>query len=983
VTVLKTSLRNFLAHKGRMALSAVAVMLSVAFVCGTLVFTDTMNTTFDKLFASTAADVTVQPKEEKDAQETGKARTVPESTVGRLERVAGAESVVGDVYDQNVTLVDAEGDNISPTTGAPTIAGDWGAEEKDQMELVSGHAPRGPTEIVVDADTADKQKLALGDSLKVISFRGTTEAEISGIAKFTTTNPGAALVFFEHDTAQERLLGSTDALSSVMLTAEAGVTEKQLKQAVTAELGSGFEVRTKSESSESAAEEIGGFLDVLKYALLGFAGISVLVGIFLIVNTFSMLVAQRTREIGLMRAIGSSRKQINRSVLVEALLLGVVGSVLGIGAGVGLAVGLMELMGTMGMNLDTSELTIKVSTPLIGFVLGVVVTVIAAYLPARRAARVSPMAALRDAGTPADGRAGRVRAAIGLLLTGAGTAALFAATGTEKAADGSLFLGLGVVLTLVGFVIIGPLLAGVVVRVISAVVLRLFGPVGRMAERNALRNPRRTGATAAALMIGLALVACLSVVGSSMVASATDQLDKSVGADFIIQSDTGQPLSADAAKAIRAAPGLEHVTDYKAVNATLTAPDGDALKTSLTAADPTYTEDLRRETVSGELSAAYGKDAMSVGDAYAKDHGIEVGDKLSAAFAGGKSAELEVAAITSDDTSVDKGAMYVNISTVEGYLPADRVPLNVVMFAKAEEGEAKAAYTALKAELKDYPQYKVRDQADYKQTLQDQVGQLLNMVYGLLALAIIVAVLGVVNTLALSVVERTREIGLLRAIGLSRRQLRRMIRLESVVIALFGAALGLGLGMGWGAAAQQLLALEGLGVLEIPWPTIITVFLGSAVVGLIAALVPAFRAGRMNVLNAIATEKPHGYRDGGTAPGAPRHGAPGAVRHASDDHVEGAVRPARTGELRVAGDQRAPQLFGEGHVGGVVRGDVAAQLPHPVEQRSHRHAADRKGGEVPQGPGRGCFQRRVLACHAAQRRRHLHIEMCGSVQRVP
>ncbi|NJQ02773.1 ABC transporter permease [Streptomyces zingiberis] len=854
MTVVRTSLRNFVAHKGRMVLSAIAVMLSVAFVSGTLVFTDTMNTTFDKLFASTSSDVTVTAERNEDAQQTGKPASIPADTAQRLEKLDGVASAQSDVYDERITLVDDRNENLSPTTGAPTIAGDWGPEEKKSMKLISGKAPRGPTEVVVDADTADKHGLAAGDAVKVISFTGTTEARISGIAKFTATNPGAALVFFDRPTAQKKLLGSTDQVTAVMLTAAEGTSDAQLKKAVAAELGGGYQVRTAKEAADSAADEVGEFLDFMRYALLGFAGISVLVGIFLIVNTFSMLVAQRTRELGLMRAIGAGRGQVNRSVLIEALLLGVVGSVLGIAAGVGIAVGLMQLMGTVGMNLDTSDLTIKASTPLVGLLLGIVVTVLAAYLPARRAGKVSPMAALRDAGTPADGRTGTVRTVFGLLLTAAGAAGLWLATRAETAGDGSGLLALGIVFSLIGFVVIGPLLAGLVVRAISAVVLRFFGPVGRMAERNALRNPRRTGATAAALMIGLALVAALSVVGSSMVASANDQLDKTVGADFIIASDVGQPLTPAVAKAVHAAPHLAHVTDYKNVNAELTAPDGKKEKTRLAAADPTYAQDLRTETDAGELSAAYGRDAMSVPAAYAKKHGIEVGDRVAVAFTGGKTARLTVAAITTDGTSLDQGAMYLAIATVERYLPADEMPANVLMFAQAEEGKAEQAYAALKERMKDYPQYQIRDQADYKQTLQDQIGQLLNMVYGLLALAIIVAVLGVVNTLALSVVERTREIGLLRAIGLSRRQLRRMIRLESVVIALFGAGLGLGLGMAWGAASQQLLALEGLGVLDIPWPTIITVFLGSALVGLVAALVPAFRAGRMNVLGAIATE---------------------------------------------------------------------------------------------------------------------------------
>ncbi|CAL9298233.1 ABC transporter permease [Streptomyces sp. SudanB91_2054] len=855
MTVVKTSLRNFFAHKGRMALSAVAVLLSVAFVCGTLVFTDTMNTTFDKLFAVSSADVTVSPKdaEAEDDPQNGVPESLPASTLETIRSAEGVESAEGAVVSMNVTVVDADNDNVGATSGAPTLAGNWTKNDLRSMEITSGHAPRGPTEAMVDSDTADKHDLKIGDELRTIAQTGDFKAKIVGIASFTVTNPGAAVVYFDTPTAQRQLLGGADRFSQFNVTAASGVTDAQLKQNVTAALdGGSYKVQTAKEASDEGREDVGEFMNVIKYAMLGFAGIAFLVGIFLIINTFSMLVAQRTREIGLMRAIGSSRRQVNRSVLVEALFLGIVGSVLGVAAGVGIAVGLMKLMSAAGMNLSTDDLTIKTATPVVGLVLGIVVTVLAAYLPARRAGKISPMAALRDAGTPADGKAGWIRGLIGLVLTGAGAAALFTAGAADKASEGSMMLGAGIVLTLIGFVVIGPLLAGFVVRVISAVLLRAFGPVGRLAERNALRNPRRTGATGAALMIGLALVACLSVVGSSMVASATSELDKTVGADFIVQGN--QRIVPQAEKAMQDTPGLEHVTRYKVLDATLTSPDGKTDDDGVTAADPTYAEDVRRVTTAGELSAAYGTDAMSVGSDYAEKHGVQVGDTISVAFKGGETAKLKVAAITSDDVAIDQGARYISIETMRKYLPAENVPPNMIMFAKAEEGQADQAYAALKKSLDAYPQYQVADQTDYKQELKDQVGQLLNMVYGLLALAIIVAVLGVVNTLALSVVERTREIGLMRAIGLSRRQLRRMIRMESVVIALFGALLGLGLGMGWGATAQKLLALEGLNVLDIPWPTIIGVFIGSAFVGLFAALVPAFRAGRMNVLNAIATE---------------------------------------------------------------------------------------------------------------------------------
>ncbi|MGW2045200.1 ABC transporter permease [Streptomyces sp. NPDC001858] len=859
MTVMKTSMRNFFAHKGRMALSAVAVLLSVAFVCGTLVFTDTMNTTFDKLFAATSSDVTVSAKGASDTGETtsenGKPPVMQASVLDEVRKAQGVKSAEGTVFSTSVTVVDADKDSLSPSSGAPTIVGSWNGNDARTMKITEGAAPKGADQIMVDEDTADKHHLKLGDEIGVISAIGTHTAKISGIAAFQVTNPGAAIFYLDTRTAQEALVGRPDVFTNVNVTAAAGLSDAQLKNNVVAAIGADYKVQTAKETADANAADVGGFLDVMKYAMLGFAGIAFLVGIFLIINTFSMLVAQRTREIGLMRAIGSSRKQVNRSVLAEALLLGVVGSLLGVGAGVGIAIGLMKLMSLTGMNLSTDDLTVAWTTPVIGIVLGVVVTVLAAYLPARRAGKVSPMAALRDAGAPADAKAGAVRAAIGLLLTGGGVLGLYLASAADKAAQGSLWLGLGVVLTLLGFVVIGPLLAGVVVRVLGAVVLRAFGPVGRMAERNALRNPRRTGATGAALMIGLALVACLSVVGSSLVASATEELDSSVGTDFIIQSDSGQLMTPQAVQAIKATPELARVTEYKPTEADFTTPDGKTTdKTAITAADPTYATDLRTETVAGNLADAYRPDSMSVHEKFAEDHKISLGSEISVAFRDGSTARLTVRAITSSDVVIDQGAMYTSIATLKKYVPADKLPLDALVFATAKEGQQDAAYTSVKAALHDYPQYTVRDQTDYKQQLKDQIGQLLNLIYGLLALAIIVAILGVVNTLALSVVERTREIGLMRAIGLSRRQLRRMIRMESVVIALFGALLGLGLGMGWGATAQQLLALQGLDVLDIPWPTIIGVFIGSAFVGLFAALIPAFRAGRMNVLNAIATD---------------------------------------------------------------------------------------------------------------------------------
>jgi putative ABC transport system permease protein len=329
-------MRSFFAHKGRMVLSGLAIALSVAFVCGTLVFTDTMNATFTKFFSASVSDVRVQAAEDDRAQHTGRGPVLPVSVVDEVLRADGVAAATGRVSAEGVTVVDASGENLSAAAGGPTFGTDWGAHGARGMELVSGHAPRGAGEAVLDADTAARGAVAVGDTLTLHTLSGTFDVRVSGLAAFEATNPGAAYVLLAEATAGERLLGDPELISWVEVDAAAGVSDEQLKASVAAALGDGFEVTTKAEQEKSLAEELGGALDVIRYAMLGFAGIAVLVGIFLIVNTFSMLVAQRTREIGLLRAIGAGRRQVNRSVLLEALLLGVLGSLLGIAASVGL-----------------------------------------------------------------------------------------------------------------------------------------------------------------------------------------------------------------------------------------------------------------------------------------------------------------------------------------------------------------------------------------------------------------------------------------------------------------------------------------------------------------------------------------------------------------------------------------------------------------------------------------------------------------------
>ncbi|WP_019070963.1 ABC transporter permease [Streptomyces hokutonensis] len=856
--MLKATLRSFLAHKGRLLLSALAVVLSVAFVAGSLIFSDTVTRTFDRLFASTSADVTVEPKQDlKSSVPTGATETVPAALAGQVAKVAGVAATHADVSVQNIVVVDSKDKSVGPTTGAPTIATDWYLTDRSPVKLTSGHAPQGAGQALLDADTANNKHVKIGDTLTVQAQPGSFKVEIVGIATFTTTNPGAALVFLDPATAKSQLLGASDRATSISVDAAKGVSDAVLKQRVAAAIGSSgsYDIKTADEQAKSAAADLGGFLDVIKYVMLGFAGIAVLVGVFLIVNTFSMLIAQRTRELGLLRALGADRKQVRRSVLTEALLLGLVGSTLGLAAGIGLAVGLIKLMTAFGMNLKTAEMVVNWPTPVAAYVVGVGVTFVAAYLPARRAATVSPMAALADAEVAGVGRPLRVRAVVGSIVGAIGVAALAGCAAATKTASSASLLGLGIVLTLIATVIAGPLLVRPMIRVLGGAFPALFGSVGRMSQRNALRNPRRTGATAAALMVGLALVGGMSVASASMSKSFDQQIDKTLGADFVIQNGSFVPFSKEVTDHVRATDGVGLVVRARFAPLAVRLPDGKRVETTAAGYDSPLDKVAHIKYAQGNTTSALAAGHLAMDVDFAKDHKVRLGSVLPVEFPGGRTTQLTVGALSDQGTAGGfgtQGGLFFGIATVEKYVPNGQ---DSTLYVNAASGTgADQLRKALDTTLKPYPQVQVRDEADYKKLIHDQIAVLLYLVYALLGLAIVIAVLGVVNTLALSVVERTREIGLLRAIGLGRRQLRRMIRLESVVIAVFGAVLGLGLGLVWGVCAQQVLALQGMKALAVPWTTIIAVVIGSAVVGIVAALLPALRASRMNVLAAIAHE---------------------------------------------------------------------------------------------------------------------------------
>ncbi|MEU9047816.1 MULTISPECIES: FtsX-like permease family protein [unclassified Kitasatospora] len=849
--MIKASLRNFLAHKGRMALSTLAVLLGVAFVSGTLVFSDTINLAFTGISSSTAADVTIKPKqaftpEIEDRALSGEIPTLPASVVAKVAAVPGVQAAHGQVSLQNLTVVDKDNKPVGPTTGAPTLGQNW--YDNPQVRLVQGHAPTDAGELVIDEASAQHKGVHLGDALHVLTPTGSTPATVVGIVTFSTGNPGVTMVYVDTATAQQALLGKPGQFTTVTADTAPGTTHTTAQQRIHAALGDSFSIATKEEQAQSAAQQVSSFLSVVTYALLGFAGLAVLVGIFLILNTFSMLVAQRTRELGLLRALGAGRRQVTRSVLTEALLLGVVGSTLGLGAGIGLAALLKSLISSFGVDLSGTALVINPLTPAAAYGVGVLVTLVAAYLPARRAARISPMAALREAATPPVAPLGR-RTALGTVLLPAGLGLLYgAATHHATLITAAGLLGGGIVASLVALVVLGPPLSRLVVHGLGAPFPKLFGAVGRISRLNAVRNPRRTGATAGALMISLSLVGAIAVLAASLTTSINRDVDNTFGADYVLTGNGQQPIGHEVTAKVHAIPGVQAVTRQRYAVAHL-----GGFQLVLSGVDvATVDQAVKPQYVAGSTAdVAAGK--VMVDETTAKADGLRIGSPVELHFLNGNVGTLTVGAISKPPAGAGKdgGSWEVSLDTLGTYAPEAQ---DFTLYLNTAPGaDKKQVQTALDTALAGYPQVTVQSQADYKNQITGQVNTVLYLVYALLALAILIAVLGVINTLALSVVERTREIGLLRAVGTSRRQIGRMIRLESVLIAVHGALLGLALGLAWGIAGQKVLTLYGVTALSIPWTTILAVLAGSALAGLAAAILPAMKAARTKVLTAIAT----------------------------------------------------------------------------------------------------------------------------------
>jgi putative ABC transport system permease protein len=830
------TLRSLLARKLRLVLSGIAIILGVATVAGSFVLTDTIGKVFDDIFSKGLEKTAVVVRGEK-TDVSDQRSTVPASLVATIKAVPGVETAFGGVQGY-AQLVDKKGKTYPYNNGPPAIGFSFDSDTRIAGEQIrQGRAPTGPDEIVIDQFTAKKTHYAVGDRVPVLSLHPRKTYTIVGI--FTSgdneNTGGASLVAFEPATAQA-VLGRPGEVDQIFIGGTAGVSDKELRNRVAAVLPAGTEAVTGKQQAADQADDIKEGLAFFLTFLLIFAGISLFVGAFIIFNTFSMLVAQRVRELALMRAIGASRRQVVNAVLIEAIVIGFIASTIGLGVGLLLAIGLRALLDALGGGgLPNGSLVIAPRTIITSYAVGVLVTAVAALVPARRAARIPPVAALRDAALPDPSL--RRSTITGSVLLGLGVLMLV------PGLQGNLpLLGLGAIFVFLGVAGLSPLFARPVVRLLSAPFQR--NVPGRLGRRNAMRNPRRTSTTAGALMIGLALVSAVSVLGASLKTSIGHVIDRAFAADFVVQSksfDGGVPPAV--------ADAIEKKPEFAQVDRLAFGPAKVGNNKTFLTALPSRAigETVALARVSGDLTLGPGR--LLVDKSTAKSHNWKVGQQLTVTYERGSPHQLTLAGTYKDNGLA--GPYLVDQSERTNFLQR----LDGVVLVKTASGVSpSAARTALTDVVKDYPNDEVKDRKEFIGQTVDSINGLLAFITALLILSVLIAVIGIINTLALSVIERTRELGLLRAVGLSRRQTRSMIRIEAIVVALFGAVLGLVVGTALGIAITKALADQGVDSLTFPWVRMVIFVIVAAVAGVLAAILPARRASRLDVLNAIATE---------------------------------------------------------------------------------------------------------------------------------
>ncbi|GIG69592.1 ABC transporter permease [Phytomonospora endophytica] len=850
--MLRATFKSLLSRKARLLLSGIAIILGVTFITGSLVMRASFSTSIEGMFTTAFESVDVQISSEGTNAATGQPNPIPESVVAQVATVDGVESATGLVSDaaNTVVVIDKNGKAI-PAFGAPTIASNWTGVE-DPMELREGAGPAADDEIAISASLADSTGYKLGEQFPVISSITSEQQsfKITGIVGYTggrDTLGGEKTMWFTTPAAQTLVMGTTGAFTNIDVKAASGVDDNTLRDRIGAELGSSFKVQT----GEDLAKEISGQFDEILGAfnniLIAFGAVAVFVSIFLIINTFSIIVAQRTRELALFRAMGAGRGQVINSVLLEAAIIGVLAGVVGLGLGVLVGWGGTAALGGLFGGMDAT-LSVPTSAIVSALAIGIVVTMLAAVFPAIRASRIPPIAALRDA-------ANAERSVLpfgiigGVFLLLGGGLLTWALTG--NAGDNRLMvMGGGILSLFIGAVIFTPVIARPLVSVIGRIMS--WSMPGKLGRRNSGRNPRRTAITATALMIGVTLVTAIGVLGSSAQASIDKYFENSVKADLVIgsaaPSTTIPSFKTEILGEMKAVPGVKLVVGAWAdLGATI---NGEIV--SVIAVDDLAGQNHMFATKTDQGNTdTLGPNDVVINTDTAKAENLKLGDKVEIKLTGSPTPKsFTVSGIT--ESGGEGGGGYT-ISSVNAEQFTTKNPIQA--FVELDDGaDTQQVTDQINTLLADNPLITVNDVS----ALSDQIKQIfdiiLTIVQVLLIVAMGIAVIGVVNTLTLSVLERTRELGLLRAVGMTKSQVTGMVTVESVVISVFGAILGLAVGAGLGIAAQQALKDQFLDTLAMPWNTMAFYLVAGVVIGVLAALIPAYRANKLNVLRAISYE---------------------------------------------------------------------------------------------------------------------------------
>jgi putative ABC transport system permease protein len=842
----KATWKGLLAHKFRLALTAVAIVIGVAFVSGTFVLSDTLHQTFTTLFNGVYQhiDFQVRGKAAFAGANGGSGRSpIPAAVAQKVAAVPGVQDAVG-TSTGYAQLVAPDGKVVS-TGGAPTIGLSFDpVSAMSALHIKSGTAPTGPDDVVIDAGTVKKYHFHIGDRVRILLTGPPETFTLTGIVTFGTADnlAGATIAAFDLPTAQ-RIFDEPDQYDIIDVLATPGTNLAQLKTAIARVLPANVEVVTGATVANQTTGQINQGLGFISTALLVFAFISLFVGSFTIFNTFSIIVGQRTRELALLRILGASRRQVFRSVLAEAFIVGLLSSVVGLALGVAAAAGLEALLDKLGITLPSGGIVFAPRTVIVGLVVGIGVTVISAVSPARRAVRIPPVAALTEHEVGA-AESSRRRILVGITMALLGIVALAAGLSIPAIA----LVGIGALLAFVGVAMLAPLVARPVSSVLGRPLARLLGISGQLGRENSMRSPRRTAQTGAALMVGLALVSTIAVFGASVSRSATSSIDQAISADYIVTSSSNNggsgAFSAAAGTAARKIPGVTAVSDVYGGQF-----DFRSDLSNLIAVSP----DRLADTIILRLSSGAGASALAAGQLLvdtttARSDHLVVGTSVPVKFALTGHSHLTVGGIYKPNALL--GSFVVSDSYYRSHYTD---PLPLALLLRTANAPTAAGKAAIVHALAAYPTLKIQTQGEFKQSQQKMVNQLLGIVYVLLALAVIIALIGIVNTLLLSVFERTHEIGLLRAVGMRRRQVRAMIRSEAVILSVFGALIGVIVGTGLGVAFAASLKQQGITDIVIPYGNLIIFLIIAALLGLLAASWPARRAARLDVLAAIAT----------------------------------------------------------------------------------------------------------------------------------